>query len=105
MVAQAIVCLSVHLTLPQLVGYADYSFTPELNLDTSMLHAHLVRQGLKIVMNLNVFIPGNRTRDSAVEIWLFNHSATDALYKEIDSGGLVVTYRSVQRNPGFASRI
>ena len=87
MVAQAIVCLSVHLTLPQLVGYADYSFTPELNLDTSMLHAHLVRQGLKIVMNLNVFIPGNRTRDSVVGI-LGIPTTPRRLYQALDTAAV-----------------
>jgi len=34
----------VHLALPYLVGYPGYSFTLGLNLDTSMPHAHLVRQ-------------------------------------------------------------
>jgi len=71
MVAQ--VCRPVHLALPHLVGYPGYSFTPGLNLDIYMPHAHLVRQGLKIVMKSGDFYLresnlGFRGRNLVVEV-------------------------------------
>ena len=66
---------------PWMVDYPGYSFTPGLNLDISIPHAHPVHKDPTLWWNLETLISGSRTRDFCEQTLSCNHSATGARYQ------------------------